>query len=295
MKQLYRILPIALSVGIFGCSNSSTPENTTATKTAANTTTEDQEKFVSRLPDDALVLKVATTGNLAPYSFQDNYGNLQGIDIDTIRAIGEDQGFKVEFYKETWEDMFDSVASGTRDLAMSGIYYSEDRAAKYSLSKPYLFNPSAVMYIEGQQEVTGLNDIDGLRVGALRGSKQEDQLEKAGGYNTLTTTDTGFLLYRELIQKKIDAAFLDAPILQYTAKNYPEYKVKVVPYESKDDPTAQVVVLMSPFNTELTNKINAGIENLEKEGTFDKIEQKWLGQQSSTSADSTSETVKEGA
>ena len=103
------------------------------------------------------------------------------------------------------------------------------------------------------------------------------------------------MLYRELIQKKIDAAFLDAPILQYTAKNHPEYKVKVVPYESKDDPTAQVVVLMSPFNTELTNKINAGIENLEKEGTFDKIEQKWLGQESSTPADSTSETAKEGA
>ena len=290
MKQLYRILPVALSVGIFGCSNSSTPENTTATETAANTATEGQEK-----PADASVIKVATTGDLAPYSFQDEYGNLQGIDIDVIRAIGEDQGFKVEFYKETFPNLFSTVESGTRDLAMSGLYYNEDRAAKYSLSEPYMLNPSAVMYKIGGQKVTGLNDIDGLRVGALEESKQATQLEKAGGYNSLSTSDTAFLLYRELIQNKVDAIFLDGPVLQYTANTHSKYNVDIVPYENKDDLTAQVVIVMSKNNTALTDTINKGIENLEKKGTFDKIEQKWLSQQSSTPADSTSETAKEGA
>ena len=37
---------------------------------------------------------------------------MQGTDVDSIRAIGEEQGFKVEFYKETWQDMFDSVETG---------------------------------------------------------------------------------------------------------------------------------------------------------------------------------------
>ena len=97
MNQLYRVLPIALSIGIFGCSNSSTPENAPSTpqNTAeTNTTKEGQAEFVSSLPDSAPVLKVATTGNLAHYSLQDDYGNMQGIDIDIISAIVDNQACK---------------------------------------------------------------------------------------------------------------------------------------------------------------------------------------------------------
>lgn len=128
MMQLYRVLPMVLSVGLFGCGNSATQENANATGTPA---TESKDSFVSNLPDTAPILKVAMTGDLPPFSFQDDYGNMQGTDVDSIRAIGEEQGFKVEFYKETWQDMFDSVESGKRDLAISGISYKEDRAVRY--------------------------------------------------------------------------------------------------------------------------------------------------------------------
>ena len=281
MKQLYRVLPIALSIGIFGCSNSSTPENasSTAQNTAeTNTPKEGQEEFVSSLPDSAPVLKVATTGNLAPYSLQDDYGNMQGIDIDIIRAIGEDQGFKVEFYQETWQDLFDSVASGNRDLAISGISYNDERAEKYGLSMPYFFNPSAIMYKSGEHQLNTLDDLKGLRVGVLAGAKQVDQMEAVGGQESLTGYTTGYLLYESLIQDNIDAALLDAPILQYTAKNHPKYKVTIVPYEEESDPASQSVVLMAKDNTQLIDTINKGIENLKQEGSIKEIESRWVGQ-----------------
>lgn len=286
MKQLYRVLPIFLSVGILGCNNTSTPENATAT----NTSEKGQEEFVSSLPDSAPVLKVATTGTLAPYSFQDDYGNMQGIDIDIIRAIGEEQGFKVEFYKETWQELFESVASGNRDLAVSGVSYSDERAEKYGLSTPYLYNPSAIMYMNDGPQVNTLEDIKGLRVAVLDGSKQVDQAQAVGGYSDLVTTMTGFLLFENLIQKKVDAVLLDAPILQYTAKNYPQYKVTIVPYEGKDDPAAQIVVLMAKNNDKLINNINEGIASLKQEGTIEKIEARWLSDIASPATDASSVT-----
>ena len=79
MMQLYRVLPIVLSVGLFGCGNSSTQENASAAGTPETGTT---DSFVSKLPDTAPVFKVATTGITPPFSFQDDYGNMQGIDID---------------------------------------------------------------------------------------------------------------------------------------------------------------------------------------------------------------------
>ncbi|WP_198332481.1 transporter substrate-binding domain-containing protein [Psychrobacter aquimaris] len=282
MMQLYRVLPIVLSVGLFGCSNSSTQENANATGTPV---TENKDSFVSNLPDTAPTLKVAMTGDLPPFSFQDDYGNMQGTDVDSIRAIGEEQGFKVEFYKETWQDMFDSVESGKRDLAISGISYKDDRAVRYGLSTPYFFNPATIMYLEGKFDIKGLDDIKGLKTGTLAGSKEEDTLKQMGNSVELVSRSTAFLAYQDLIQGKTDVFLYDMPVLQYIIKGYPEHKVKIVPYEAADAPSAQQVVLMAKENTQLINTVNEGIAKLKEKGTFKEIEERWLGEAVPASAD----------
>ncbi|MGO2339605.1 MAG: transporter substrate-binding domain-containing protein [Psychrobacter sp.] len=275
MKKLFRVFPIVLSVGLFGCSNSSTQENANATGTPV---TENKDSFVSNLPDTAPTLKVAMTGDLPPFSFQDDYGNMQGTDVDSIRAIGEEQGFKVEFYKETWQDMFDSVESGKRDLAISGISYKDDRAVRYGLSTPYFFNPATIMYLEGKFDIKGLDDIKGLKTGTLAGSKEEDTLKQMGNSVELVSRSTAFLAYQDLIQGKTDVFLYDMPVLQYIIKGYPEHKVKIVPYEAADAPSAQQVVLMAKENTQLINTVNEGIAKLKEKGTFKEIEERWLGE-----------------
>lgn len=282
MMQLYRVLPIVLSVGLFGCGNSSTQENTNSTGTPV---TENKDNFVSNLPDTAPTLKVAMTGDLPPFSFQDDYGNMQGTDVDSIRAIGEEQGFKVEFYKETWQDMFDSVESGKRDLAISGISYKDDRAVRYGLSTPYFFNPATIMYLEGKFDIKGLNDIKGLKTGTLAGSKEEDTLKQMGSSVELVSRSTAFLAYQDLVQGKTDVFLYDMPVLQYIIKGYPEHKVKIVPYEAADAPSAQQVVLMAKENTQLINTVNEGIAKLKEKGTFKEIEERWLGEAVPASAD----------
>lgn len=274
MKQLFRVLPIVLSVGLFGCGNSSTQENANTNSTKK---IENKDSFISKLPDSAPVLKVAMTGDLPPFSFQDDYGNMQGTDVDSIRAIGEEQGFKVEFYKETWQNMFDSVESGDRDLAISGISYKDDRAIKYGLSTPYFFNPAAIMYLKGHAEIKGLEDIKGLKTGTLEGSKEEDTLKEMGSDVELVSRPTVFLAYEDLVQGKTDVLLYDLPVLQYIVKGYPEYEVNIVPYEADDAPSAQQVVLMAKENTQLINTINEGITKLKTRGTFKEIEEKWLG------------------
>ena len=294
MKQLYRVLPIMLSVGLFGCGNSSTQESVNAN---ANGATDNKDNFVSQLPDTAPVIKVATTGTMPPFSFQDDYGNMQGIDIDSIRAIGEEQGFKVEFYKETWQNMFDSVASGGRDLAISGISYKDDRAEKYGLSDTYFFNPSSIMYAKSNVTINGIEDLQGMHVAAMEGSKQDDQLKAMGKYSQMTTESTAFLLFEDLMQGKVDVILHDLPILQYTAKNHPEHKVTIVPYEGEDNPSAQQVILMAKGNAKLIKNVNEGIAKLKEKGTFKEIEQKWLGgtAPATTTSNTTTQQTNKGA
>ena len=60
MKQLYRVLPVVLSVGLFGCDNTS--ETTTPVSTDA-VSTDTQEEFVSALPSSAPVVKLSADAN----------------------------------------------------------------------------------------------------------------------------------------------------------------------------------------------------------------------------------------
>ncbi len=284
MKQLYRTLPILLTVGMFGCGNSNTAtpqEDASSTDTAAPSDSiapsESKDSFVSQLPASAPVLKVAMTGDIPPFSFQDDYGNMQGSDVDSIRAIGEEQGFKVEFHKENQKTMLTSVASGERDLALSGIAYSDERATNYGLSGSYFFNPGAIMYTDSSLNIKSLDDVKGLRVGVLEGTGKEAVLQQMADVE-LISTPTSYLSYEKLIRDEIDVIVDDYPTLKYLAKNHPEYKVTIVPYETIDNQSAQQIMVMAKGNTELINNVNEGISKLKANGRLKEIEERWLGE-----------------
>ncbi len=271
MRQLYKILPIMLAVGLVGC------DSETYTKWKSKLTLEDQEIFVSKLPDSAPIMKVAVVDGYPPFSFQDDYGNLQGSDIDSIRAIGEEQGFKVDFYKESEQDLFDSVLTGRNDMAVAGISYQKALTEKYGLSKPYLHNPSTIMYVKPELNIKDLDDLKGLRVGVLEGSTQAAALDKSEDID-LTVAKTSFLSYESLMQDKVDAIIDNRYILLYTTKNHPEHIVTMVSYEDEDDAAAGQVVLVNKKNKALLEEVNKGVAQLKERGVFEQIQRYWLDQ-----------------
>lgn len=267
---------MATAVMLVGCGGGETAQQSPQD-------TNRQQTYISPLPDDAPTIKVATTGTQPPFSFQDEYGNMIGIDIDAIRAIGEQAGFKVQFYQEPWQNVFPSVVSGRRDLAISGISYSDERAEKYQLSKSYLYVPSAIMYKDEKLNIKGLSDLRGLKFGGMESAKQINDVLNSGTPNvTIVPTTTVYLAYEKLIRGEVDAIAEDIQWLEYTAQQHPEYKVHIVPYENESNPVSQQVIMMKKGNTELADKINAAIDKLNQTGEFAKIEQKYLGNKPQT-------------
>lgn len=267
MKNVFSSGVIAILL-LTGCGNSETTVSQERNKPA---------EYISPLPDNTPIIKVATTGTQPPFSFQDEYGNMIGIDIDAIRAIGEQAGFKVEFYKEPWQNIFPSVVAGQRDLAISGISYSDERAKNYLLSDSYLFVPSAIMYKNPALNIKGLSDLKGLHFGGMQDAKQIGDVIASRTPNVkITSTKTVYLAYEKLIRGEVDAIAEDIQWLEFTAKQYPQYQVQIVPYENKSNPVAHQVIMMKKGNDELARKVNASIAKLKQTDEFSKIEKKWL-------------------
>lgn len=265
--------------GLVACGGGNNAPKAEENKTAQqpNTTApapQQAEVFKSKLPDTAPVVKVVTSGVLPPFTFQDSYGNLQGIDIDVIRAIGEDQGFKVDIIKEPFVEMFPKLEKGQYQVIISDLSLTAERAAKYGHTNSYLFNPSVIMY-NAERNITDMSGLKGLRVATMADTKQALAVDKIET-QVHEKRNTVFELFQGLVQNKYDAVLQDKYLLEYIASNYPEHKVKVLEYEPETEPSTKLVMYTKKNDKELITKLNKGIENLQKSGEIDKIKAKYI-------------------
>ncbi|WII90827.1 substrate-binding periplasmic protein [Kingella negevensis] len=289
MKTFKKLLLVsAMSTVLAACggseqaSSSSTaqPAQAEAQKASApaNNVPVAADNYVSPLPANAPTVNVATVGKTLPFSFSDNAGQLIGMDVDVIRKIGEEAGFKVQFHKKPWVNMLDSVETGESDLAISGISYTDEREKKYAISNSYAFNPSSLMFIREDLngKVKDLSSLEGLTVGVLGESKQDSQITAANKAKSIVRYNSTYLLFTGMLKKEVDVIAQDSLLLNQLAKTNTEYKTFSVNYENESEPSARLVILVNKDKVQLRDDINKALAKIKEDGTLAKIEEKWL-------------------
>ena len=82
------------------------------------------------------VLRVATTGDYAPFSLDAN-GHLFGADIELARDLAAHLGAEPVFVRSSWPGLANDLRDGRFDVALSGIGFTEERAALGLYSAAY--------------------------------------------------------------------------------------------------------------------------------------------------------------
>lgn len=257
-------LSALMCVGLFGCGGDKVPTTETATTSSS---------APAQKSSDIPVIKVVTSGVLPPLNFNNEEGNLQGIDVDIIRAIGENQGFAVEVHKERFVDMLPSLEAGRYQAVISGLSLSAERASKYGHTDVYLKNPPVIMY-NANQTVTGLDSLKSMRVATMKDTIQEKLVNdiKPVSHDTVATV---FQLYQGLAQNKYDAVLQDRYFLEYISAGHPEMPIKIFEYDTGST-DADIVIYTQKGDKELIEKLNAGIANLKQSGEIDRIIKKYI-------------------
>lgn len=208
-------------------------------------------------------------------TFKDDRGNLIGIDIDIIQAIGQKEGFNIEFIPTTWGNLFVGLDNGKYDIVISGASWTEERESKYGVSQGYFFSPASFAYVDNGKHLNTLADLKGLKIGALTDSKHEKTAREIGA-SEVVVAKSGFETFASLIRGRIDVFIHDYADLKEYQKNYPDQKVIIKNIEDENQKGAYLIALTQKNNTELLNKLNSGIEKLKADGTIDKIASKYL-------------------
>ncbi|MEM7022344.1 MAG: transporter substrate-binding domain-containing protein [Pseudomonadota bacterium] len=120
--------------------------------------------------DDSCELKVGWEP-YAPYTFSGDDGQATGIDIDLIRAAGEEVGCTTEFQEMPWARILREVEQGTLDVATSASR-NEDRSTWGLFSTPYRKSENAIYVRVGEEskfQLDSLTDVPKreLRLGVI--------------------------------------------------------------------------------------------------------------------------------
>ena len=82
------------------------------------------------------VLRIGTTGDYAPFSFERN-ARVSGADIDAAVELAQALGAEARFVHTSWSTLMQDYREGRFDIAIGGISITAERAAEAMFSTPY--------------------------------------------------------------------------------------------------------------------------------------------------------------
>lgn len=113
-------------------------------------------------------IRVGFNAHIIPFSYRNNDGDLVGFDIAHAYQLARDLNVDLRLIPFTWETIYDDLEQGRFDLALSGIYVTNERLQRFNVSQPYLQSPIAFIVRApfASQYLTrqSIEDIDDLTI-----------------------------------------------------------------------------------------------------------------------------------
>ena len=215
-------------------------------------------------------LTMATNATFPPYEMTTDSGDIEGIDVDTAKAIAEKLGLELQIDDMDFDAALLSVQQGKADIAMAGITVTDERKAVMAFSDSYATGIQSIIVPEGS-DIASPDDLAGKKIGTQRGTTGYIYCTDDFGEDSVVAYDNGLSAVQALNNGQVDAVVIDnAPAKEYVAAN-PGLKVLETSYAEED-----YAIGMSKDNTALVEAVNAALEELKADGTLQSIVDKYI-------------------
>lgn len=226
-------------------------------------------------PGDDDLLLVGTEATYPPFEMTDDQGNIIGFDIELLSEIAADQGLKIEFRDMDFDSIIPGLQAGNIDIGASGLSITPARSQQITFSDPYIEAGLVIAVSLRNASVSGVDDLEGLRVAVQQGSTgaaKAEELKKAGKVDSIKYFPNVSVAVMELINGGADAIINDKPVTETFVSKFSD-KIKIVGETLVSDEYGFAV---AKSNSELVQKINAGLSNVEASGFLAELKAKYF-------------------
>ena len=238
--------------------------------------------FVFGAKASASTISVVSDTAYAPFEFKDSDQTYKGIDVDIINEVAKREKWDVNQTYPGFDAAVNAVQAGQADALMAGTTVTDARKKVFTFSDTY-YDTSIVIYTRSSDKISDYKQLKGKTVGVKNGTAAQSWLDKnASKYGfTVKTFDTSDLMNNSLDSGSVDAAMDDTPVVQYAIGQGKDYAINIKP---ESIGSFAFAVKKGGKYEYLIKEFNEALKAMKKDGTYDKIMKKWLGNSSKSSS-----------
>ena len=259
----------AAALALTACGGSASSTASSTASSAASSEAASTSAAAELTTVEAGKLTMATNATFPPYEMTTDSGEIEGIDVDTAKAIAEKLGLELQIDDMEFDAALLSVQQGKADIVMAGVTVTDERKAVMDFSDSYATGIQSIIVPEGS-DIASPDDLAGKKIGTQRGTTGYIYCTDDFGEDAVVAYDSGLTAVQALNNGQVDAVVIDnAPAKEYVAAN-PGLKVLETSYAEED--YAIGMAKSSP----LEDAINSALEELKADGTLQAIVDKYI-------------------
>ena len=214
-------------------------------------------------------LTMATNATFPPYEMTTDSGEIEGIDVETAKAIAEKLGLELQIDDMDFDAALLSVQQGKADIVMAGVTVTDERKAVMDFSDSYATGIQSII-VPNDSDIASPDDLAGKKIGTQRGTTGYIYCSDDFGEDSVVAYDNGLTAVQALNNGQVDAVVIDnAPATEYVAAN-PGLKVLDTSYAEED------YAIGMAKGSALEDAVNKALEELKADGTLQAIVDKYI-------------------
>ncbi len=222
---------------------------------------------------DALIMGLDDT--FAPMGFRDEKGELVGFDIDLAKEVSERIEREIKFQPIDWSMKENELDAGNIDFIWNGYTVTPARAEKLAFSDAYLENRQIIVTLD--ETIKSKADLADKVVAVQAESSALDAVNKekdvADTFAELVEFATNIEAFNDLEAGRTDAIVVDEVNARYYMKNQSDKDYFVL---EDNFGTEEYAIGMRKDDTELVEAVNAALQDMRDDGTYDAIYSTWF-------------------
>lgn len=219
-------------------------------------------------------LRIGLEGTFPPFNSKDaKTGELVGFDVDIAKAVAAKLGVKPEFITTEWSGIIAGLQAGKFDVIVNQVGVTDARKQVLDFSPAYTYSGAELIQRkDDDRQFKSLEDLKGKKLGVGLGTNYMDMAKSVPGIDVKTYPGAPEYL-RDLAAKRLDAALNDKLMLAYLMKNS-QLPLRAGSMVGTGNPSA---IPFKKGNPKFAKAIDDAMTQLEADGTFAKISDKWFG------------------
>lgn len=236
---------------------------------------------------DKITVNIATGGSPRPFSYVNDSDEIDGFDIQVVKAIftGLPQ-YKINIEKTEFPSIFAGLDSDRYQIGANNFASNAERKEKYIYSDPIFKNQFVIAVAENRDDIKTFADLEGKKTTVSPSVNYTVALENYNKDHAKTPVELNYseaelaTVLQNVESGADDFNLIDAAMLQLYIKEY-GLKLKAIPLSQEDSdrigvPYSYLILSKGQNSEQLTQDVNQRIKELIQDGTISEISEKYL-------------------